>query len=72
MCTTDKFATIFFESLVVPIAKVPKATDSTPRMTNISAETRRADEVAKSRRPTVANFNEYPARTTLPGQVAST
>lgn len=72
MCTTDRFATIFLESLVVAIAIVPKITETMPNTTKISAEVTIPDETTKQTKPTVANFSEYPARTTLPGQVAST
>ena len=72
MCTIERLATIFLQSLVLTIAIVPKATEIMASTTKISKETTKVEESMKTIIPTVANFNEYPAKTTLPGQVAST
>ena len=72
ICTTERLATIFLQSLVLAIAIVPKVTEITANTVRISKEITKLEESINVIIPIVANFNEYPAKTTLPGQVAST
>ena len=72
MWTIERLATIFLQSFVFAIAIVPKVTEIMASTTRISKETTKLEESINVIIPTVANFNEYPAKTTLPGQVAST
>ena len=72
MWTIERLATIFLQSFVFAIAIVPKVTEITANTVRISKEITKLEESKKVIIPTVANFNEYPAKTTLPGQVAST
>jgi hypothetical protein len=73
MCTIERFATIFFASFVAPIAIVPITAEIIPTIRrNSSDDVATPDATRNVIKPTVANFSAYPARTTLPGHVAST
>lgn len=72
MCTIERLATIFLASLVLEIATVPKRTETIASTVKISKDTTKLVVSINVIIPTVANFSEYPARTTLPGHVAST